>query len=167
MKTIKDYILESEADGKGGHYEDFVDPDTGEICTLWIDDIEAAKEKEKREEIARLAREEEDRKYNEIIAKEKEIRKQLDPLEDQMYDLEGELKDLKREYRDLQIDHEEEVGRLYGDGKFEEAEKLAQEYGVKFNKLEKQIKTIKNKISKLEPKISKLQSQKWALWSDL
>ena len=71
MKSIKDYILESEADGKGGHYEDFVDPDTGEICTLWIDDIEAAKEKEKQEEIARLAREEEDRKYNEIIAKEK------------------------------------------------------------------------------------------------
>jgi chromosome segregation ATPase len=155
MKSIIDYINESEADGKGGHYEDFIDPDTGEICTLWIDDIEAAKEQEK----ARLAREEEDRKYNEIIAKEKEIRKQLDPLEDQMYDLEGELKDLKREYRDLQIDHEEEVGALYADGKFEEGEKLAQEYGVKFNKLEKQIKTIKNKISKLEPKISKLQSQ--------
>ena len=162
MKTIKDYILESEADGKGGHYEDFVDPDTGEICTLWIDDIEAAKEAEK----ARLAREEEDRKYNEIIAKEKEIRKALDPLEDQMYDLEGELKDLKREYRDLQIDHEEEVGGLYANGKFEEAEKLAQKYGVKFNKLEKQIKTIKNKIDKLEPKIEKLQSQKWALWSE-
>lgn len=163
MKSIKDYILESEVDGKGGHYEDFVDPDTGEVCTLWIDDIEAAKEAEK----ARLAREEEDRKYNEIIAKEKEIRKELDPLEDQMYDLEGELKDLKREYRDLQIDHEEEVGGLYANGKFEEAEKLAQKYGVKFNKLEKQIKTIKNKISKLEPKIEKLQSQKWALWSDL
>lgn len=162
MKSIIDYINESEADGKGGHYEDFVDPDTGEICTLWIDDIEAAKEAEK----ARLAREEEDRKYNEIIAKEKEIRKELDPLEDQMYDLEGELKDLKREYRDLQIDHEEEVGGLYADGKFEEAEKLAQEYGVKFNKLEKQIKAIKNKISKLEPKIEKLQSKKWALWSD-
>lgn len=162
MKTIKDYILESEADGKDGHYEDFVDPDTGEICTLWIDDIEAAKEAEK----ALLASQEEDRKYNEIIAKEKEIRKQLDPLEDQMYDLEGELKDLKREYRDLQIDHEEEVGGLYADGKFEEAEKLAQKYGVKFNKLEKQIKTIKNKISKLEPKIEKLQSQKWALWSE-
>lgn len=162
MKSIIDYINESEADGKGGHYEDFVDPDTGEICTLWIDDIEAAKEQEK----ARLAREEEDRKYNEIIVKEKEIRKELDPLEDQMYDLEGELKDLKREYRDLQIDHEEEVGGLYADGKHEEAEKLAQEYGVKFNKLEKQIKTIKNKISKLEPKIEKLQSKKWALWSD-
>ncbi len=162
MKTIKDYILESEADGKDGHYEDFVDPDTGEICTLWIDDIEAAKEAEK----ALLASQEEDRKYNEIIAKEKEIRKLLDPLEDQMYDLEGELKDLKREYRDLQIDHEEEVGRLYSEGKHAEAEKLAQEYGVKFNKLEKQIKTIKNKISKLEPKIEKLQSQKWALWSE-
>ena len=166
MKSIKDYILESEADGKGGHYEDFVDPDTGEICTLWIDDIEAAKEKEKREEIARLAREEEDRKYDEIIAKEKEIRKLLDPLEDQMYDLEGELKDLKREYRDLQIDHEEEVGRLYSEGKHAEAEKLAQEYGIKFNKLEKKINATKNKIKKLEPKISKLQSQKWALWGE-
>ena len=162
MKTIKDYILESEADGKGGHYEDFVDPDTGEICTLWIDDIEAAKEAEK----ALLASQEEDRKYDEIIAKEKEIRKVLDPLEDQMYDLEGELKDLKREYRDLQIDHEEEVGGLYANGKFEEAEKLAQKYGVKFNKLEKQIKTIKNKISKLEPKIEKLLAQKWELWSN-
>lgn len=162
MKPLKKFITESEADGKNGHYEEFVDPDTGEICTLWIDDIEAAKEREK----ARLAREEEDRKYNEIITKEKEIRKELDPLEDQMYDLEGELKDLKREYRDLQIDHEEEVGGLYGDGKFEEAEKLAQEYGIKFNKLEKQIKTIKNKIRKLEPKIEKLQAQKWELWAN-
>ena len=162
MKSLKNFIIESEDDGKGGHYEDFVDPDTGEICTLWIDDIEAAKEREK----ARLAREEEDRKYNEIITKEKEIRKELDPLEDQMYELEGELKDLKREYRDLQIDHEEEVGGLYSDGKFEEAEKLAQEYGIKFNKLEKQIKTIKNKIRKLEPKIEKLLAQKWELWAN-
>ena len=162
MKSLKNFIIESEDDGKGGHYEDFVDPDTGEICTLWIDDIEAAKEREK----ARLAREEEDRKYNEIIIKEKEIRKELDPLEDQMYELEGELKDLKREYRDLQIDHEEEVGGLYSDGKFEEAEKLAQEYGIKFNKLEKQIKTIKNKIRKLEPKIEKLLAQKWELWAN-
>lgn len=161
MKSLKKFITESKADDKNGHYEEFVDPDTGEICTLWIDDIEAAKEREK----ARLAREEEDRKYNEIITKEKEIRKELDPLEDQMYELEGELKDLKREYRDLQIDHEEEVGRLYSDGKFEEAEKLAQEYGIKFNKLEKQIKTIKNKIRKLEPKIEKLQAQKWELWA--
>ena len=162
MKSLKKFITESEDDGKNGHYEEFVDPDTGEICTLWIDDIEAAKEREK----ARLAREEEDRKYNEIITKEKEIRKELDPLEDQMYELEGELKDLKREYRDLQIDHEEEVGGLYCDGKFEEAEKLAQEYGIKFNKLEKQIKTIKNKIRKLEPKIETLQAQKWELWAN-
>ena len=162
MKSLKNFIIESEDDGKGGHYEDFVDPDTGEICTLWIDDIEAAKEREK----ARLAREEEDRKYNEIITKEKEIRKELDPLEDQMYELEGELKDLKREYRDLQIDHEEEVGGLFANDKFEEAEKLAQEYGVKFNKLEKQIKTIKNKIRKLEPKIEKLLAQKWELWAN-
>ena len=164
MKSIKDYILESEADGKGGHYEDFVDPDTGEICTLWIDDIEAAKEKEKREEIARLAREEEDRKYNEIIAKEKEIRKELDPLEDQMYDLEGELKDLKREYRDLQIDHEEEVGALYADGKYEEGEKLAQEYGKKFNKLDKQIQSLEKKISKLYDKKERLWDKILNIW---
>jgi RecB family endonuclease NucS len=83
-----------------------------------------------------------------------------------MYDLEGELKDLKREYRDLQIDHEEEVGRLYAEGNHTEAEKLAQEYGVQFNKLEKKIKVIKNKIDKLEPKIEKLQQQKWSLWAD-
>lgn len=162
MKSLKKFIIESEVDCKNGHYEDFVDPDTGEICTLWINDIEAKKEREK----SILASEEEDRKYNEIIAKEKEIRKELDPLEDQMYELEGELKDLKREYRDLQIDHEEEVGALFADGKYEEGEKLAQEYGVKFNKLEKQIKTIKNKIKKLEPKIEKLQAQKWDLWSN-
>ena len=160
MKTIKDYILESEADGKDGHYEDFVDPDTGEICTLWIDDIEAAKEAEK----ALLASQEEDRKYNEIIAKEKEIRKVLDPLEDQMYDLEGELKDLKREYRDLQIDHEEEVGGLYTDGKFEEAEKLAQEYVVKLNKLDKQIKSLEKKISKLYDKKERLWDKILDIW---
>ena len=39
MKNFKDYLIkESEKDGKNGHYEDFVDEDTGEIVTLWVDD---------------------------------------------------------------------------------------------------------------------------------
>ena len=38
MKNLYNYIKESEKDGKNGHYEDFVDEDTGEIVTLWVAD---------------------------------------------------------------------------------------------------------------------------------
>ncbi len=56
MKNLVQYIKESAADGKNGHYEDFVDEDTGELVTMWINDPTPeeleAREKE-REESAR------------------------------------------------------------------------------------------------------------------
>ena len=50
--------------------------------------------------------------------------------------------------RQLEIDQEEEVGGLYADGKEAEAEKLAQKYGVKFNKNSKQQESLKKKLEK-------------------
>lgn len=159
MKSIIDYINESEADGKNGKYEEFVDPDTGEICTLWVDDPDPEDEAKKVEQ-AKAESEE----YWKKVELEKQIRKELDPIEDEYYASKDELKDLKREYRDLQIDHEEEVGALYADGKFEEGEKLAQEYGKKFNKLDKQIKSLEKKISKLYDKKERLWDKILNIW---
>lgn len=159
MKTIKDYILESEADGKNGSYQEFVDPDTGEVCTLWVDDPDPEDEAKKVER-AKAELEE----YWKKVELEKQIRKELDPIEDEYYASKYELKDLKREYHDLQIDHEEEVGVLYADGKYEEGEKLAQEYGKKFNKLDKQIKSLEKKIAKLYNKKEKLWDKISNIW---
>lgn len=159
MKTIKEYILESEADGKNGSYQQFVDADTGEICTLWVDDPDPADEAKKVEQAKA-----ESEAYWKKVELEKQIRKELDPIEDEYYASKDELKDLKREYRDLQIDHEEDVGALYVDGKYEEGDKLAQEYGVKFNKLDKQIKSLEKKIAKLYDKKERLWDKILNIW---
>lgn len=159
MKNIKDYILESEASGTNGSYKEFVDPDTGEICTVWVDDPDPEDEAKKVEQ-AKAESEE----YWKKVELEKQIRKELDPIEDEYYASKDELKDLKREYRDLQINHEEEVGALYADGKYEKGEKLAQEYGKKFNKLDKQIKSLEKKISKLYDKKERLWDKILNIW---
>lgn len=159
MKDLYKYIIESTEDGQGGSWQDFVDEETGEITQMWVPDIDPEEEKRK-VELAKI----ESENFKRARTQEKEIRKQLEPLEDELYGYQQELKDINREYRDLQIDHEEEVGALYIQGKEAKAEALAQKYGVKFNKLEKRQQVLKNKIKKLEPKVHKLQWKCWKLW---
>ena len=41
MKTLSQYIKESidkSQNSKNGHFEEFVDEETGELVTLWIED---------------------------------------------------------------------------------------------------------------------------------
>lgn len=151
MKDINQYIKESEKDGKNGHYEDFVDEDTGEIVTMWVDDP-TPEELEARER----EREESARQYYEKCEKERAAYKELkiDSLEDVVWYLQVELKDLHQEYRQLEIDQEEEVGGLYADGKEAEAEKLAQKYGAKFNKNSNQQESIKKKLENAKKKLN-------------
>ena len=161
MKDLQKYIKESEKDGKNGHYEDFVDEDTGEIVTLWVADPDPEEEAKK----AELAKAEHD-KYVKRLEAEKKLRKTLDPLEDELWGLNQDLKDRTREYRDLQIDQEEEVGALYVKGDEAKAEELAQEYGEKFNKLADEIDSLKKKIIELNPKVEKLQRELLKIWDD-
>ena len=161
MKNLHEYVIESAEDGIGGHYEDFVDEDTGEIVTLWVADPDPEEEAKK----AELAKAEHD-KYVKRLEAEKKLRKTLDPLEDELWGLNQDLKDRTREYRDLQIDQEEEVGALYVKGDEAKAEELAQEYGEKFNKLADEIDAIKKKIIELNPKVEKLQRELLKIWDD-
>ena len=161
MKDLHEYIIESAEDGKGGHYEDFVDEDTGEIVTLWVADPDPEEEAKKLE----LAKAEHE-KFIKNVKAEKELRKKLDPLEDELISLNLELKDKNREFYDLSIDQSEEVGGLYVQGKEKEAEELAQEYGEKFNKLADEVDAIKKKIKQLNPKVEKLQRELLKIWDD-
>ena len=161
MKDLYNYIKESEKDGKNGHYEDFVDEDTGEIVTLWVADPDPEEEAKK----AELAKAEHD-KYVKHLEAEKKLRKTLDPLEDKLWGLNQDLKDKTREYRDLQIDQEEEVGGLYAKGDEAAAEKLAQEYGEKFNNVANEIDKLKKQIKELNPKVEKLQRELLKIWDD-
>ena len=161
MKDLHEYVIESAEDGIGGHYEDFVDEDTGEIVTLWVADPDPEEEAKK----AELAKAEHD-KYVKRLEAEKKLRKTLDPLEDKLWGLNQDLKDKTREYRDLQIDQEEEVGALYVKGDEAKAEELAQEYGEKFNKIADEIESIKKKIRELNPKVEKLQRKLLKIWDD-
>ena len=83
MKNFTQYIKESEKDGKNGHYEDFVDEDTGEIVTLWVDDPDPELEKLKWETYEK--NHEKVRKiYKKCKEQEKEVKNKLEKLEDEM-----------------------------------------------------------------------------------
>jgi len=163
MKTLNKYIKESQEDGKGGHWEDYVDEETGEIVTMWVKDPdpevenlkwEAYKKEEEKMSALRLK----------IKEQEKDLVKQQEKLEDELWGYEQDLKDANRQYRQLQIDQEDELGQLYSSGKEKEAEEEAQKYGEQFNKLAEEIESLKNKIKKLQPQIAKLEEQRDKLW---
>ena len=105
-------------------------------------------------------------KYVKRLEAEKKLRKTLDPLEDKLWGLNQDLKDKTREYRNLQIDQEEEVGSLYAKGDEAAAEKLAQEYGEKFNNVADEIGKLKKQIKELNPKVEKLQRELLKIWDD-
>ena len=163
MKNFTQYIKESEKDGKNGHYEDFVDEDTGEIVTLWVDDPDPELEKLKWE-----AYEKEEAEVSKLRQKiseqEKDLVKQQEKLEDKLWEYEQNLKDCTRQYRQLQIDQEDELGQLYSSGKEAEGEEKAQEYGEQFNKLADEIESLKANIKKLQPQIAKIEDQRNKLW---
>lgn len=164
MKALYKYIKESAEDGKNGHWEDFVDEDTGEIVTMWVNDPTpediAAKEKE---------REENTHSYYEKQQKENEMRKQLklDELDDIVWGYEQQLKDLNREYRDLRMDMEEELGQLYSSGKEAEAEKLAQKYGKQENRITKEQESLRKKLASAKKKRDIASSKFWKFYDKL
>ena len=164
MKALYKYVKESAEDGKNGHWEDFVDEDTGEIVTMWVNDPTpediAAKEKE---------REENTHSYYEKQQKENEMRKQLklDELDDIVWDYEQQLKDLNREYRDLRMDMEEELGQLYSSGKEAEAEKLAQKYGKQENRITKEQESLRKKLASTKKKRDIASSKFWKFYDKL
>ena len=163
MKNLNNYIKESSEDGKNGHWEDFVDEDTGEIVTMWVNDPDPELEKLKWE-----AYEKEEAKASKLREKireqEKDLVKQQENLEDELWDYEQQLKDANRQYRQLQIDQEDELGQLYSSGKEAEGEEKAQEYGEQFNKLADEIESLKANIKKLQPQIAKIEAQRNKLW---
>lgn len=158
MKSLLKYIKESSEDGKNGHWEDFVDEDTGEIVSMWVNDP-TPEELEKQEK----EREENINSWYEKRKKEDELRKklQLDKLDDDVWNYEQQLKDLNNEYRELRIDMEEELGYLYSQGDEVEAEKLAQKYGAKENKIVKQQESIRKKLSLARKRQDNASSKFW------
>lgn len=156
MKSLTQYINEAQ--------KQFVDPDTGELVTVSLPDVDADKEADVAKKLA-----DGETKWDRCIKLEKEIRAKLEPLEDEQWGYQEELKDAQREYRSLHSDMEEELGPLYAEGTREseaEAEKRAQYYGERFNELEDQIDELKKKIDALQPKIEELREKKWAVWTD-
>lgn len=155
MKDIKLFLLE------GGQYKEFVDEDTGEIVKIWVEDPNPEEEKRKLE----LAKKETD-EYIKRLKKEKTIRAKMEPLEDKQWELESELIDLQQQLRSLRIDQEEEIGGLYSQGKYEEGDKLAQEYGIKFNKLEQDITKTKKTLSEIAKKLSVYYDKLDEIWGE-
>lgn len=155
MKDIKLFLLE------GGQYKEFVDEDTGEVIKIWVEDPDP----EELERKLDMAKDEND-DFMEKWAKERELRKKVEPYEDEQWDLESELKDLQYKLRSLRVDQEEEIGGLYSQGKYEEGDKLAQEYGAEFNKIEKRMEVIKKRLKKLETLIEPYYDKIHDLWKE-
>ena len=145
MKTLSNYIKKFVGNSKNGHFEEFIDEETGELVTLWIED--------KPEEIVKAVKE----ATPEELQKLKELRKASDKLDDELWSLRDELSDakdelrsLKDELRELQYGMEDEIGRATTD---EERDELGNEYG-------EQIEEVQNKIKEAIENIEKLAKQK-------
>ena len=151
MKTILNHIKES-GNSKNGHWEEFVDEDTGEIVTMWIED--------KPEEIVKAVKE----ATPEELQKLKDLRKAYDKLDDEWWtikyelsDAKDELKSLKDELRELQYGMEDEIGQATSD---EERDRLGNQYG-------EELEDVQNKIRKTIAKIEKLTKKKETIQNKL
>lgn len=67
-------------------------------------------------------------------------------MEDLVWNLTSELRDLHIEYTHTQMDQDEEVGALYVKGDEVAAEKLAQVYGERFDKIIKKQESLKKQL---------------------
>lgn len=144
MKSINQYIKESAEDGKNGHWEEFVDEETGELVTLWRED--------KPEEIVKAVKE----ATPEELQKLKEIRKAFDKIDDEWWAVKDELsnakddlKSLKSELRELQYGMEDEIGAATTD---EERDKLGNKYGEELEEVQNKIRETIANIEKLTKK---------------
>lgn len=140
-------------------YQEFIDDETGEIVTMWVEDPDPEEEKKKLEKAK-----EDSKKYEAACKKEREYITKLNPLENELWGYEDELKRCNAEYRQLKIDMEEEIGNLYAQEKFAEGDELGQSYGVSMDRLEKQIKGIKRKMNSVQVKISNLRKAYENIW---
>lgn len=145
MKSINQYIKESAEDGKNGHWEQFVDEETGELVTLWRED--------KPEEIVKAVKE----ATPEELKKLKDLRKAFDKIDDEWWAVKDELsnakndlKSLKSELRELQYGMEDEIGGATTD---EERDKLG-------NKYSEELEEVQNKIRETIANIEKLTKKK-------
>lgn len=155
MKTLSNYIKESmdkSQNSKNGHFKEFVDEETGELVTLWIED--------KPEEITKAVKE----ATPEELQKLKEIRKAFDKIDnewwaikDELDEAKDELKSLKSELRELQYGMEDEIGQATSD---EERDKLGNQYG-------EELEDVQNKIRKTITNIEELTKKKEAIQNKL
>ena len=144
MKSINQYIKESAEDYKNGHWEEFVDEETGELVTLWRED--------KPEEIVKAVKE----ATPEELQKLKEMRKAFDKIDDEWWAVKDELsntkdnlKSLKSELRELQYGMEDEIGGATTD---EERDKLGNKYGEELEEVQNKIRETITNIEKLTKK---------------
>lgn len=143
-----------------GHYEDFVDEDTGEVVQQWVEDEtpeeEEARLKAEQEKQDRIQKQREAR-----FQKEMEIRQKYDAIDNEYYSLKEDLRQLREERKSLEIDQEDELGQLYSAGKEAEAEAKAQEYGEQFNKIDEQLEEMRAKFNEVRNKWISASSEKW------
>lgn len=143
MKNLLTYIKESD-NSKNGHFEEFVDEETGELVTMWIED--------KPEEIVKAVKE----ATPEELQKLKDLRKAVDKLDDEWWtnkyelsDTKDELKSLKDELRELQYGMEDEIGQATSD---KERDRLGNQYGEELDNVQNKIRKTIAKIEKLTKK---------------
>lgn len=154
MKTLANYIKESidkSQNSQNGHFEEFVDEETGELVTLWIED--------KPEEIVKAVKE----ATPEELQKLKEMRKALDKIDNEWWaikdELDGakdELKSLKSELRELQYGMEDEIGQATSD---EERDKLGNQYGEELENAQNKIRNTITNIEALTKKKEAIQNK--------
>ena len=159
MKHISDFIAESAADGKRGHWMYTVQ--NGKASSVWVDYDEIIAKRKAAEEAAKEAARASAAAEKKKIAEKKKAAAELKKVEDRMYKLNIELVELGREHRDLRIEMEEELGPLYALGTKEgeaQAEERAQYYGAELDKLEDKIHQLNSEYDSLEASYFRLEN---------
>lgn len=153
MKDLKVYIKESAEDGKNGHWEEFVDEDTGDIVSIWRPDDTPkilALIKKYDDEAAKI-----DAELAKVWDDEKKLHHEILDLRSELIDIKSSIKSKKDSLRQLFTDMEEEVANA----KESDKDKVANEYGEKMSEVEKEIENFSTKYSQVAKHISELENK--------
>ena len=150
-----DFIKESSdvVDGKHGHWEEFVDEETGELVKLFRPDKPKNLEKSAGTIKNPLVNWEEVKKVSKELLDEEDAQQDL---LDELKNLQDDLKDIDVRRKEMLMDMEEEIGALDVDND-DARDEIGNKYGVWLDELDDEAQGIKNQLSYVKSELSKIE----------
>ena len=151
-----DFIKESSdvVDGEHGHWEEFVDEETGELTKVFRPDNPNNLKKSAGSIKNPLINWEEVQKISKELLDEEDAQQDL---LDELKNLQDDLKDVDVRRKEMLMDMEEEIGALDVDND-DARDEIGNKYGVWLDELDDEAQGIKNQLSYVKYELSKIES---------